>query len=190
VFDAWMGLLAALPGSVLWLTESNGGVAANLRREAAARGVDAARLVFAPWIQDDLARHYARVALADLFLDTVPFNANATASDALWCGVPVLTCAGETFISRAAGSLLTALELPELIAPDLAAYEQRALGLARDPAALAALRAKLAQPRARGALFDTARYARNLESAYRAMHQRRLEGLPPASFHVPGPDSC
>lgn len=189
-FDAWMRLLAALPGSVLWFTQSNAGVPGNLRREAAARGVDPARLVFAPWLAGDVADHYARLGLADLFLDTAPYNAHATASDALWAGLPVLTCPGETFASRVAGSLLSALGLPELIAGSGAQYERRALELARDPAALAALRAKLARRRAESALFDTARYVRSLERAYREMHRRRLAGEPPASFEVSGSDSC
>jgi predicted O-linked N-acetylglucosamine transferase (SPINDLY family) len=185
VFDVWMRLLRELPGSVLWLAESNGGVAANLRREAAARGVDPARLVFAPWIQGDLARHYARVALADLFLDTAPFNANATASDALWCGVPVLTCAGETFASRAAASLLTAAGLAGLVTRSLEEYEARALQLARTPALLAGLRAALAGPVASSRLFDAARFARSLEAAFEAMHRVRIEGRAPSDLRIP-----
>jgi protein O-GlcNAc transferase len=183
-FDVWMRLLQGVPGSVLWLTRSNEQVAGNLRREAAARGVDPQRLVFAKWIQDDLEQHYARVALADLFLDTYPFNANATASDALWCGVPVLTRAGETFISRAAGGLLTQLELPELITHSPTEYERRALELARAPAALASLRERLFHRSNTARLFDTARYVGTLESLYRAMWERRIAAQPPTALHA------
>jgi predicted O-linked N-acetylglucosamine transferase (SPINDLY family) len=125
------------------------------------------------------------MSLADLFLDSLPFNAGATASDALWAGLPVLTCPGEAFASRMAGSLLRAVGLPELIAPDLQSYEQRALELSASRDALAALRARLAANRSIHPLFDTERFCRHLESAYETMHSRHVNGLAPAHFSVP-----
>jgi len=147
------------------LLTRSAGARANLRREAEARGIDPGRLVFAE--AAELPAHLARHALADLFLDTLPYNAHTTASDALWCGLPVLTVRGETFAGRVAASLLAAIGLDDLIAPDLAAYEALALALASDPAKLAALRARLIQSRDSCALFDIQRFTRNLESLYR-----------------------
>jgi predicted O-linked N-acetylglucosamine transferase (SPINDLY family) len=177
VFDAWMRVLAKVDGSVLWLMADNAWAAANLRKEAHARGVDPARLVFATRVP--LAAHLARHRLADIFLDTLPYNAHTTASDALWMGLPVLTCLGESFAGRVAASLLHALDLPELVSPTLEAYEARAVDLARDAQALRALRAKLAANLPDAPLFDGRRFARGLEGAYRAMHARHLAGLPP-----------
>ena len=146
MFDIWMRLLRKVEGSVLWLLEPNTNVPDNLRREAERRGVNADRLVFAPrmTMEDHLARH----RLADLFLDTLPYNAHTTASDALWAGLPVLTCLGTTFAGRVASSLLKAVGLPELITDSLQDYEALALKLAREPAALASIKAKLAANRA------------------------------------------
>jgi protein O-GlcNAc transferase len=176
VFVCWMRLLGAVPGSVLWLLETNRWAQENLRRQAHARGIDPARLVFAPRISPEL--HLARIAAADLFLDTRPYNAHTTATDALWVGVPVLTWPGETFPSRVAGSLLTALAMPELIVDSGDAYEALALDLARDPSRLRALRAKLDAMRSSTALFDTAAFTRNLETAYERMWQQYLAGRP------------
>ena len=171
IFDVWMRLLTAVEHSVLWLPMTNDSAVRNLCREAQARGVAPSRLVFAPFVES-AAEHLARLKLADLFLDTLPYNAHSTASDALWAGVPVLTTAGDTFAGRVAASLLRALDLPELIADSLAAYEQLALRLAKDPAALRDLRARLARNRATSAAFDTARFTRNLESAYFSIYER------------------
>jgi predicted O-linked N-acetylglucosamine transferase (SPINDLY family) len=182
VFDVWLRLLQKIDGSVLWLLEDNPDASANLRREAAARGLAAARLVFAPRL--DLAQHLARHRCADLFLDTLPCNAHTTASDALWAGLPVLTCLGSTFTGRVAASLLEATGLPDLIAVDLAAYEARALALATTPALLAELRERLARNRDRCALFATAAYCRHLEAAYTMMWERHLRGEPPQAFSV------
>lgn len=182
IFDLWMRLLAQVPGSVLWLLESAPGSTQNLRREAQARGIDPARLVFAPPLA--LPDHLARQALADLFLDTLPVNAHTTASDALWAGLPVLTCAGDTFISRVAGSLLTAIGLPELVTTSLADYEALALSLARNPARIAAFKQHLQAQRLSAPLFDIARLTRNLESAYARMWDIHLAGQPPAAFDV------
>ncbi|UCV17964.1 tetratricopeptide repeat protein [Ferribacterium limneticum] len=176
-FDLWMRLLAAVPDSVLWLASADASVQRNLRAEAERRGIAPERLVFSPRIR--YAEHLARLQLADLFLDTLPFNAGTTASDALWAGVPVLTCAGRAFSARMAGSLLRALGLPELITGSLAAYEARALELAANPAVLSALRSRLANNRATHPLFDTRRFTRHLEQAYLAMQQRVDAGLPP-----------
>jgi protein O-GlcNAc transferase len=182
VFDAWMRLLRGVDGSVLWLFEANSEVPGNLRREAEARGVPAERLIFAPKVnsEDHLARH----RLADLFLDTLPYNAHTTASDALRTGVPVLTCSGATFASRVAGSLLQAVGLPELITDSLADYEATALRLARSPSLLAGLKAKLARSRQSSSLFDTVRFTRHIEAAYAAMWERYRRGEPPMSFAV------
>ncbi len=163
VFDAWMRLLAAIPRSVLWLLDTHPQARANLVREAERRGVAAARLVFAPRVP--VADHLARHALADLFLDTFPCNAHTTANDALFAGLPLVTCAGETFASRVAGSHLHAIGLPELVAQDLAAYEALALRLARDADALAALRTRLRANRATRPLFDTVAWTRALEDS-------------------------
>ena len=186
VFAIWMRLLDAIPGSVLWLPSANVAAIRNLRRQAQESGVQPDRIVFAPHLPsaDD---HLARLKLADLFLDTFPYNAHTTASDALWAGLPVLTRMGDSFASRVAASLLLAAGLPELVAQDAKAYEQKALELARDGAALGALRDRLAANRNTCALFDTARFTRNLEAAYLQMWDRARKGEPPASFAVNSP---
>lgn len=181
-FAVWMRLLAAVPGSLLWLLAWNPWAVDNLRREARARGVDPGRLVFAPPLAAD--RHLGRLRAADLCLDTSPYNAHTTASDALWAGVPLVTRPGETFASRVAGSLLRAMDLPELIVGSMAEYEALAARLARDPALLAETRAKLGRNRASSPLFDTPRYVRNLESAYQRMWERHLRGKPPAQIDL------
>ncbi len=171
IFDVWMRLLKAVEKSVLWLPATNDAAMRNLRREAEARGVDASRLIFAPFLAS-ADEHLARLKLADLFLDTLPYNAHSTASDALWAGLPVLTTPGETFAGRVAASLLKAVGLPEMIANSLSAYEQQALRLANDPAALREIRAKLARNRTTCSAFDTARFTRNLEAAFLAIYER------------------
>ena len=181
-FDVWMRLLAAVPDSVLWLLENNDGAEVNLRHEAALRGVDADRLVFAPRLP--LPHHLARHRLADLFLDTLPYNAHTTASDALWAGLPVLTCAGQTFAGRVAASLLNAIGLPELITETIAEYESLALKLASEPAGLAVIREKLLKNRGIAPLFDIERYTCNIEGAYTWMWSRWCDGQPAASFDV------
>jgi predicted O-linked N-acetylglucosamine transferase (SPINDLY family) len=182
VFDVWMRLLIAVPGSVLWLLGGYEATRRNLQREAAARGVGADRLVFAE--HRPLAEHIARQPLADLFLDTAPYGAHVTASDALWAGLPVLTCAGRSFASRVAASLLHAVGLPELVTQTINDYEALALKLAGDPAMLEALRARLANKRSAVPLFDSARTCRNLERAYREMFARWTRGEPTRSFAV------
>lgn len=183
LFNVWMRLLSKIEGSVLWLKHSNAAAADNLRNAAAARGVDGNRLVFAPQIpllEDHLARH----RLADIFLDTLPYNAHTTASDALWAGVPVLTCMGTTYAGRVAASLLNAVGIPELITCNLEAYEALALKLATTPAALSEIRNKLAGNRSTHPLFDTERFRRHIEAAYMTMWDRYQRGAPPASFAV------
>jgi predicted O-linked N-acetylglucosamine transferase (SPINDLY family) len=186
IFDIWMRMLRQVDGAVLWLLQDNPAAARNLRGEADARGVDAGRLVFAPRMP--VAEHLARHRLADLFLDTRPYNAHTTASDALWAGLPVLTCPGESFAARVAASLLHAVGLPELVAEDLSAYEAFALELARDPVRLAGLKQKLADNRQTRPLFDTALFARHIEAAYAAMYARQQAGLPPEAFSVMLPE--
>jgi protein O-GlcNAc transferase len=182
VFDVWMRLLAAVPGSVLWLFEGNGGAGARLRHESAARGIDPARLVFAP--RAPLAEHLARHRLVDLFLDTLPYNAHTTASDALWAGLPLITCRGDSFPGRVAASLLDAIGLPELVTHSLDDYESLALKLARDAALLKSLRARLEQNRLAKPLFDAGRFCRNIEAAYAKMWETAERGEAPRSFRV------
>jgi predicted O-linked N-acetylglucosamine transferase (SPINDLY family) len=184
VFDIWMRLLQKVEGSVLWLLPSNPDAERNLKAEAATRGVDPARLVLAP--RRGLADHLARHRLADLFLDTLPYNAHTTASDALWMGLPVLTQPGEAFASRVAASQLLAIGLADLIAPDAAAYEAMALRLAREPDSLAALRRRLAQNRPTAPLFDIAGLTRALEAAYAKMTELTARGEAPTPFAVSG----
>ena len=182
VFDVWMRLLRRVEGSVIWLS-ANAGAVANLRWEAERRGVAAERLVFAPRLPAN-EDHLARLRLADLFVDTLHFNAHTTAADALWAGVPVLTCPGRAFASRVAGSLLGAAGLPELVTNSLTDYEALALRLAEDPAQLSPLRQKLARGRASCPLFDTERFVRHLETAYTTMWKRAERGEPPVAFAV------
>jgi len=182
VFDIWMRLLRQVEGSALWLLEGNDAVIRNLRREAEKRGIGPQRLVFAPRtsVEDHLARHRC----ADLFLDTVPYNAHTTASDALWAELPIVTCLGSTFPGRVAASLLHAVGLPELVTSSLAEYEALALALARDGNRLAAIKASLAERRETCPLFDADRFRRHIESAYQAMWERQQRGEPPARFAV------
>lgn len=182
-FDIWMRLLQQVDGSVLWLLRDSGDVEANLRREAARRGVAPSRLVFAPRV--NLPEHLARHRLADLFLDTLPYNAHTTTSDALWAGLPVLTCMGQGFAGRVAASLLHAVDLPELVTETAADYEARALALARNPEELAKVRAKLLAQRDSAPLFDTPLFARELEAAYTEMARRHRSGQKPTAFAVP-----
>ncbi|TAN54930.1 MAG: hypothetical protein EPN20_20950, partial [Magnetospirillum sp.] len=182
LFDVWMRLLAMVPGSVLWLFQANDKVGDRLKAEAARRGVDPARLIFAA--RRDLPDHLARHDCADLFLDTLPYNAHTTASDALWAGLPVLTCRGGTFAGRVAASLLSAVGLPELITESREEYESLALALARDPARLAALRQKLRQNRHAAPLFDSAGFTRDLEAAYSRMWDTWCAGRCPEAFAV------
>jgi predicted O-linked N-acetylglucosamine transferase (SPINDLY family) len=177
VFAIWMRLLGRVEGSVLWLLETNPLASANLRSEANARGIAAERLVFAPRIA--LPQHLARHAAADLFLDTFPCNAHTTANDALLAGLPLVTCAGETFASRVSGSQLRALGLTELVTASLDAYEMLALELARRPELLAQYRDRIRNGRERSRLFDTAGYARALEALLLAAWEA-LPGARPA----------
>ncbi|MCS3729697.1 tetratricopeptide repeat protein [Bradyrhizobium betae] len=188
VFSSWMRILTAVDNGVLWLFEDNPGAADNLRREAAARGIAPQRLVFAGRLPTP--EHLARHRCADLFLDTLPYGAHTTASDALWTCLPVLTCLGDTFAGRVGASLLHAIGLPELVTTTPAAYERLAIDLAHDAHRLATLRAKLALNRLRAPLYDTARYTRDLETAYAAMMERHLAGLPPDHIRVPGTAEC
>jgi predicted O-linked N-acetylglucosamine transferase (SPINDLY family) len=182
VFAVWMRLLRRVEGSVLWLLQGDAAMERNLRREAQAHGVDASRLVFAA--RANLPEHLARHRLADLFVDTLPYNAHTTSSDALWAGLPVLTCAGRTFAARVAGSLLHAVGLPELVTESLDAYEREALALAAEPQRLAALRARLASNRDRCPLFDTDRFRRDVEAAYATMWAIHWRGEEPRGFAV------
>ena len=183
VFAVWMRLLDAVPASVLWLLADNADAAANLRREAARHRVKAARLVFAP--RAEMPQHLARQREADLFLDTTPYNAHTTCSDALWAGLPVLTCLGEAFAGRVAASLLHAAGAAGLVTNNLEEYGALALKLARDPVPLADIKARIICNRDTCPLFDTARLARHIEAAYMTMWERWQRGEPPASFAVP-----
>jgi protein O-GlcNAc transferase len=182
MFDVWMRLLRDIDGSVLWLFEGNATAPMNLRREAVNRGVAPERLVFAPKVP--LADHLARHRLADLFLDTQPWNAHTTASDALWAGLPVLTCIGTTFAGRVAASLLDAIGLTELVTRTLSEYEALALQLVREPSLLAGIRQKLCDNRDIFPLFNTDRSRRHIEAAYIEMCARQRRGESPSSFAI------
>lgn len=182
-FACWMRILDAVPGSCLWLLADSEPVRVNLRREAAAAGVAPERLVFGGRLA--ASEYLARYRLADLFLDTLPFNAGTTANDALFAGLPVLTLPANAFAARMAASLLRALDLPELIARSSDDYEAKAIALAGRPAELEQVRAKLMRSRATGPLFDMPRYTRHLEAAYREMQRRWQAGLAPGHIRVP-----
>ena len=185
LFEVWMGLLARIEGSVLWLSEVSEGTKFNLHQRAGARGVDPARLIFAPRIEQ--ADHLARHRLADLFLDTLPCSVQAAASDALWAGLPVLTCRGSSFAGRVAASQLRSIGLSELVTSSLADYAALAQWLAEDRDILAEIKKRLAENRLTCPLFDTDLVRRNLEEAYTVMWARRQAGDKPASFACRGP---
>ena len=185
VFDCWMRILERVEGSVLWLLRDHPNAVDHLRKAAAALRRARRRGWFlrtACRLPDHLARHRA----ADLFLDTLPYNAHTTASDALWAGLPVVTCLGETFVGRVAASLLGAVGLPELITTSLENYERLAIDLASNPDRLAAIREKLAANRLTTPLFDTRRFTRHIEAAFTAMHARHQAGLRPDHIAIPG----
>jgi protein O-GlcNAc transferase len=175
VFDIWMRLLSRVEGSVLWLLQDDEVCVRNLRQEAQARGVNEARLIFAP--RASSASHLARHGVADLFLDTLPCNAHTTAADALWMGVPVLTRIGEAFASRVAASLLNAVGLPELITTTAEQYEAAAIALAKDPERLARLKDKLNRNRLTAPLFNPELLTQHLEQAFVQMYERYQQGL-------------
>ncbi|MDF9393188.1 MULTISPECIES: UDP-N-acetylglucosamine-peptide N-acetylglucosaminyltransferase [Methylococcus] len=177
IFDVWCKLLTNVPGSMLWLLKNNK-AEGNLRNEACKRGVAPDSLIFAE--EKPQSEHLGRLALADLVLDTFPYNAHTTASDALWAGVPLVTCAGATFPSRVAGSLLQAIGLPELIATDIDGYYDLVFDLASSPERLSQIKAKLDANRLTTALFDIDTYTKNIEKLYATMWQRYLDGLPPS----------
>ena len=177
-FDSWMRILSRVEESVLWLSLNDATAAQNLRREAQSRGVDPGRLIFAERMPA-AAEHLARLRVADLFLDTLPYNAHATALDALWSGLPLLTRIGQGFAGRVAASLLNAVGLPQLITSTAAQYEELAVELAHEPQRLAGIRLKLERNRLTAPLFDTARYTRNLEAAYARVHARHQAGSSP-----------
>ena len=180
IFASWMRLLERVPGSVLWLLEENEGSRANLRKAAVGHGVSEERFIFAPVVP--LAQHLGRYAVADLVLDTFPYTSHTTGSDALWGGCPMVTIIGDTFASRVASSLLVNAGLEELIASSVPEYESLALRLARDRSKLDALRRHLREEREKLPLFDSPRFTRALEAAYRRMWQRSADGKPPEAF--------
>jgi protein O-GlcNAc transferase len=182
IFDTWMRLLKAVPGSVLWLLECNSWAKKNLIDAAEARGIHSERLIFAPRVP--IADHLARHDLADLCLDTIPYNAHTTASDALWMCLPIVTIAGDTFASRVAASLLRAANLPELVTASLEDYETLALTLADDPGMLENYRERLLHSSSEIPLFNTAAFTTDLEKAYLQMYENYLAGAPPKSFSV------
>lgn len=185
IFDVWMRILQRVPRSVLWLPECPKPVAESLRSEAGSRGVESGRVIFAPRLSARDA-HLARYQLADLFLDTLPFNAHATATDALWAGLPLLTCLGHAFPGRVAAGMLNAVSLPELVTRDLREYEERAVSLAQPGSELPSLRERLISGRATHPLFDFARYRAALERAYERMAADADAGKKPSSFSVAG----
>lgn len=182
VFAVWMRLLQAVPTSVFWILSYNPWAVTNLRAAAGRHGTDPNRIIFAGALAH--GAHLARMALADLFLDTFPYTAHTTASDALWAGLPLLTCAGQSFASRVAGSLLRTASLPEMVTTSLRDYEARARELALNPALLAGVRSTLRMRVRNSPLFDTPRFVRHIEAAYTRMFERHLAGLPPAPFQI------
>ncbi|MDP2881696.1 MAG: tetratricopeptide repeat protein [Azonexus sp.] len=182
VFAGWMRILLQIKGSVLWLFEANSDVVANLRKEAAGHGVDAERLIFARRLP--IGEHLSRIRNADLFLDTLPCNAHTTTSDALWAGLPVLTCRGQSFAARVAASLLHAIDLPELVTDSPQDYENLAVELANSPEQLQFIREKLARNRLATPLFDARLFARHIEAAYLSMYERWQADLPPDHIYV------
>jgi predicted O-linked N-acetylglucosamine transferase (SPINDLY family) len=182
VFDSWMRILRQVNGSVLWLLQDDEAATRNLRMRARARDVDDVRLIFSP--RTSLAEHLARQRAADLFIDTMPYNAHTTASDALWVGLPVLTRSGQSFAARVAASLLNAVGLPELVAPSSEQYEQMAIALATDTCGLARIRNKLQRNRLTAPLFDAELLTRCLERAYEQIYARYQQGLAPERIDV------
>lgn len=183
VFASWMRILARVDGSWLWLSRNNATAASNLQREAERRGIDPRRLIFAQRTPS-LPQHLARLRLADLFLDTLPYNAHATAVDALWSGLPILTRIGNSFAGRVAASLLRAIDVPELITTDAQQYEDLAVDLATNPTRLGEIKQRLASNRLSTPLFDSRSFARHLEDAYIKIHERYRAGLAPDHIHV------
>ncbi|MBT8567756.1 tetratricopeptide repeat protein [Polynucleobacter paneuropaeus] len=183
VFDSWTRILAQVPRSVLWLRGGNQAAQENLIKEASKRGITADHLIFAARI-DDHSEYLASYTLADMFLDTYPYNAHTTASDALWAGLPVLTLMGESFAARVAASLLNAIDLPELITHSQAEYESLAVELATHPEKLLQIKRKLQDNRLTKPLFDTPRYTKNIEAAYTQMYGRYQAGLPPDHLYI------
>jgi predicted O-linked N-acetylglucosamine transferase (SPINDLY family) len=182
LFDIWMRLLGRVDGSVLWLWVDDPGARENLRAAASRRGVDPARVVFAAFAP--VEEHLGRLPLADLFLDTLPCNAHTTAADALRMGVPVLTCAGQSFAGRVAASVLAAVGLPELVTANLEDYETLAADLATRPGALARLKGKLAANLPTCALFDAERFTRGMERAFIAIYERSQGLQPPVDLDI------
>jgi predicted O-linked N-acetylglucosamine transferase (SPINDLY family) len=181
-FSCWMRILKQVEGSILWLLEETPSAAVNLRREAAARGVDPERLIFAPHIP--AAEHLARHRAADLFVDTLPYNAHTTASDALWAGLPILTRIGDSFASRVCASLLRSVGLPELVTSTWEQYEAMAIELAMHPGRLSGIRDRLDRNRLTTPLFDTHAFTRHLENAFLQMYQRHQSGSSPEHIFV------
>jgi predicted O-linked N-acetylglucosamine transferase (SPINDLY family) len=177
-----MRILNSVEGSVLWLIDDNPTATKNLIKEAESRGVDGNRLVFAKRMKLD--DHLSRHQLADLFLDTLPYNAHTTTSDALWAGLPVLTCTGASFASRVAASLLNAIDLPELITNDEKTYQEKAIELATNPSMLRELKLKLESNRLSTPLFNSQLFTKHIESAFKNMYQRNLIGLSPEHIYV------
>ena len=183
VFDVWMRILNRVRGSVLWLVASDEPVQKNLRKEARARGVDPGRLIFAERVP--YAEYMSRLSAADLFLDTAPYNAGTTASDALWAGLPVLTCECDVFVGRMGASLLSAIGLPELVTATPQAYEELAVELTTSPEKLAAIKDRLVRNRLTTPLFDTQRFIRHIEAAYTQAYWRYQAGLAPDHIQLP-----
>jgi predicted O-linked N-acetylglucosamine transferase (SPINDLY family) len=177
VFDSWVKILSLVEGSVLWLLADNPTAKNNLIKEATARGLDSCRLIFAERMP--LPEHLARHRQADLFLDTLPYNAHTTCSDALWAGLPVLTLMGSTFPGRVGASLLKAIDLPELITNTQEEYEAMAIELAINPQKLRDIKLKLARNRLTTPLFDTPLFTKNLETIYTKMMERYQADLQP-----------
>jgi predicted O-linked N-acetylglucosamine transferase (SPINDLY family) len=182
-FDIWMRLLRDIEGSVLWLRQANSSAMANLRKEAVRRGVAAERIIFASYAPSYI-EYIARFGVADLFVDAFPYNAHTTACEAMWAGLPLVTCAGNTAISRLTSGIVTSAGLSELVAHDLADYEARIRGLVAEPQRLGEMRQALVRARTAGRLFDPDRFCRNVETAFGVMHRRQQDGLQPELIDI------
>jgi predicted O-linked N-acetylglucosamine transferase (SPINDLY family) len=177
ILESWTKILLNVPESILWISEGHDLFQKNIVKEFEILGIDYSRLIFAKRV-DLIGDHLSRLSLADLFLDTIPFNAHSTAVDSLKAGLPILTCMGQAFAGRVAGSLLNGVGMPELIAKDIGEYESIAINLAKNPAMLMKLRAKLAENKISAPLFNTRLFAGNLELAYQEIYSRYLSDQP------------
>jgi len=182
IFNLWMNILKKVDGSILWLLEEDAVANNNLKKEAINKGVSSDRIIFSKRI--DIKEHLSRISIADLFLDTFPYNAHTTASDSLWAGVPILSYQGQSFQSRVAASLLNSIDAKELIVNSITEYESLSVELALNPLKLKIIRDKIQKNRLTKPLFNTFLYAGHLEKAYKRMYEIYQKNLPPDHIYI------